>query len=316
MATSKKAPPKSGPKANRSAKPKTPQTKLVFGQPGRQPYSKSQLAILVATGLAACGIAAWYALPSWRDKLAGQTIQPVAATTAPPPVTAPAKPPAKSATPPPPSAPPHDYVIPPVTDGEAPILSRIPTNQPVVFLGIDDGANKQAFELDLMKQYHIRASLFLADRFIKDNPAFFKGFVPAGSLIENHTLHHALLPQLSYDEQVAEICGQADKEAQEYGRRPVLFRPPGGEYNSDTPRAAAACGMKAVVLWIAKANGGSMQYQVGASLRPGDIVLMHFRPEFADDMKAFVDAADAAGLHTELLEDWLAPTAQVADANR
>ena len=48
-----------------------------------------------------------------------------------------------------------------------------------------------------------------------------------------------------------------------------------------------------------------MQYQVGHSLRAGDIVLMHFRPEFAKDMKAFVDAETAAGLHTELLEDWL-----------
>ena len=63
--------------------------------------------------------------------------------------------------------------------------------------------------------------------------------------------------------------------------------------------------MKAVVLWIAKANGGSMQYQVGNRLRPGDIVLMHFRPEFAQDMQAFVDAEKAAGLHTVLLEDWI-----------
>jgi hypothetical protein len=48
-----------------------------------------------------------------------------------------------------------------------------------------------------------------------------------------------------------------------------------------------------------------MQYQIGNGLRPGDIVLMHFRPEFRSDMQAFVDAENAAGLHTELLEDWL-----------
>lgn len=83
------------------------------------------------------------------------------------------------------------------------------------------------------------------------------------------------------------------------------MRPPGGNYNKDTPRAAAACGMKAVVQWIAKANGGSMQYQIGHGLRAGDIVLMHFRPEFKSDMQAFLDAEKAAGLHTELLEDWL-----------
>jgi hypothetical protein len=199
----------------------------------------------------------------------------------------------------------HDYTIPPVTNGLAPVVSRLPTKQPVVFLGIDDGANKQPFELQMMKDNHVKASLFLANLFIKNNPAFFGGFTSAGSLIENHTLNHRLMSRLSYNEQKREICGQADLEAQQYGRRPILFRPPGGDYNRSTQRAAADCGMKAVVMWTAKANGGSMQYQVGHSLRPGDIVLMHFRPEFQKDMQAFLEAQKAAGLHTELLEDWV-----------
>jgi peptidoglycan/xylan/chitin deacetylase (PgdA/CDA1 family) len=118
---------------------------------------------------------------------------------------------------------------------------------------------------------------------------------------------HRLLSRLPYAEQKQEICGEAELEARQYGKRPILFRPPGGDYNQDTQRAAAACGMKAVVIWIAKANGGSMQYQIGHSLRPGDIVLMHFRPEFRSDMQAFLDAQKVAGLHTELLEDWLPP---------
>lgn len=174
----------------------------------------------------------------------------------------------------------------------------------MVFLGIDDGANKQPFEVQMMKDNNVKASLFLANRFIYNDPNFFMGFVYQGSLIEDHTLDHKLLPNLSYDEQKQEICGMADLEAKEYGRRPILFRPPGGSYNQDTQKATAACGMKAVVLWDSKANGGAMQYQNGHSLRPGDIVLMHFRPEFKKDMQAFLNAQKAAGLHTELLEDW------------
>lgn len=201
----------------------------------------------------------------------------------------------------------HDDTIPPVSNGLAPVISTIATKEKVVFLGIDDGANKQSFELQLMRANGIKASLFLADRFINDNPLFFKPFIDEGSLIEDHTMDHKLLPNLSYDQQKQEICDEADLFAQTYGRRPILFRPPGGSYNIDTQKAAAACGMKAVVLWIAKANGGSMQYQIGHSLRPGDIVLMHFRPEFSSDMQAFLDAEKAAGLHTELLEDWIRP---------
>ena len=197
------------------------------------------------------------------------------------------------------------YTIPPVSGGLAPLLSTIPTTQPVVFLGIDDGRDKLPTDLPIMKHNHIKASLFLANHLIEDNPNFFKDFITAGSYVEDHSVSHVQLSKLSYARQRQEICEEADLQTQQFGRRPVLFRPPYGDYNTDTRRAAADCGMKAVVLWIAKANGGSMQYQVGDHLRPGDIVLMHFRPEFAQDMQAFVQAEKAAGLHTVLLEDWL-----------
>jgi len=215
----------------------------------------------------------------------------------------------KPATPPPPPKPAPDYTLPPITGGLAPVLSRIPTSQPVVFLGIDDGGYKDLAEIDLMKANNIKATLFLSNAFILDNPSFFKQVSQqTGAVIEDHTLHHYIdLPYRSFAEQKAEICGEADYMQQEYGRRPVLFRPPGGAYSVTTQEAAAACGMKAIINWIAKANGGSMQYQIGNGLRSGDIVLMHFRPVFAQDMQAFVQAEKAAGLHTELLEDWLTP---------
>jgi peptidoglycan/xylan/chitin deacetylase (PgdA/CDA1 family) len=198
-----------------------------------------------------------------------------------------------------------DYAIPPISDGLAPVLTTIPTTQPVVFLGIDDGQDKLPTDLPIMKYNRVKASLFLADHIIKDNPAFFKDFISAGSYVEDHSVNHVQMSKLSYTQQRQEICNEADLQTRQFGRRPILFRPPYGDYNNDTRRAAADCGMKAVVLWIAKANGGSMQYQVGDHLRPGDIVLMHFRPEFAQDMQAFVDAEKAAGLHTVLLEDWV-----------
>ena len=199
----------------------------------------------------------------------------------------------------------HDYTIPAVKNGLAPVLSKIPTKQNVVFLGIDDGANKKDEELKLLEGNQVYASLYLARRFITDNPQFFKPFEYGGSVIEDHSLTHRLLSGVSYAEQKQEICGMADYIRTTYGHSPTFFRPPGGSYDENTQKATADCGMKAVVLWHAKANGGSMQYQNGHGLVAGDIVLMHFRPEFAKDLQAFLDAQKAAGLHTELLEDWL-----------
>ncbi|MFZ1812551.1 MAG: polysaccharide deacetylase family protein [Candidatus Saccharimonadales bacterium] len=196
--------------------------------------------------------------------------------------------------------------IPPITNGLAPVISRISTTEPVVFLGIDDGSYKDQKVIDLLKANNIKATLFLSDLFIHNNPDFFKQIIAQGSLIENHTLSHdTKMSTKSFEYQTAEICGMSTTIEHDYGRKPYLFRPPGGAYTATTQQAAASCGMRAIVNWIAKANGGSMQYQIGHELRPGDIVLMHFRPEFADDLAAFVKARDAAGLHTELLEDWI-----------
>lgn len=190
-----------------------------------------------------------------------------------------------------------DYIL-------APVIYEISTDRNVVFLGIDDGAFKDQSVIDIMRENNIKASLFLSEAFIASNPDFFKQLVDIGSVIENHTLSHDInmIKNQSYEQQVNEICGMADYIAEHYGSRPTLFRPPGGAYSGTMRRAAADCGMKAVVTWVAKANGGSMQYQIGDKLRPGDIVLMHFRPEFAQDMQAFIDAMNAAGLHTALIE--------------
>jgi len=202
-----------------------------------------------------------------------------------------------------------DFTLPPIVNGMAPVITTVPTKQKVVFLGIDDGAFKDPSVVDLLAKNNIKASLFLSKAFIATNPDFFKQITAQGSIVEDHTLGHdtRMTVTQGYQQQKNEICGMADYIEQHYGKRPTFFRPPGGAYSNIMRKATADCGMRAVVTWIAKANGGAMQYQVGNKLRPGDVVLMHFRPEFAQDLKAFVDAANIAGLHTELLE-----TAQTA----
>ena len=199
-----------------------------------------------------------------------------------------------------------DYTLPAIYDGLPPIISQIPTQQKVVFMTIDDGATRLPIVRNLLVRYHVKASLFLNSMYTNLDPNYFLQLVMAGSVTENHTIDHADLTKLTYNQQVAEICGNADMLQGQFGARPTLFRPPYGNYNNATLLAATACGQKAVVLWHAKANGGSMQYQDGnTGLLPGDIVLVHFRPEFLADFTAFRQAAAAAELQPVLLEGWL-----------
>lgn len=200
-----------------------------------------------------------------------------------------------------------DFKLPPAQDGLAPVITRIDTHHPVVFLTIDDGVTRTPEMVRLMTEYDYPASIFLARTFVQADPAFFKQFAAQGSLVENHTVSHNvnMASELDYGQQLAEITGMQGYAQQQYGRRPTLFRPPGGAYSNAMRQAAASAGMQAIVTWEAKANAGRMDYQYGNSLRPGDIVLMHFRTEFAADLAAFRAAQLAAGLEVVLLEDFL-----------
>jgi peptidoglycan/xylan/chitin deacetylase (PgdA/CDA1 family) len=199
-----------------------------------------------------------------------------------------------------------DVALPVVQNGLAPVISHVPTAQPVVFLTIDDGVFKEPEAAAKMRAANVPASLFLTQRYISSVPGYFSNIAQqTGSVVENHTMDHKNLRLLSYGDQKAEICQVNNVYGQVYGKRPTIMRPPYGDFNEDTQRAAAACGMKAVVLWRALVENGAMQYQSNTGLRPGDIVLMHFTPSFKQDLQAFVSASKAAGLQPQLFEDWL-----------
>jgi peptidoglycan/xylan/chitin deacetylase (PgdA/CDA1 family) len=117
---------------------------------------------------------------------------------------------------------------------------------------------------------------------------------------------HPSLRGLPYAKQKQQICGSADDLGALFGRRPVLFRPPYGEYDKTTLRAAHDCGMKAVLRWKEAANAGHVFYQTAEKkVRPGDIILMHFRPAFVADFLAVLTAIRDAGLTPALLEDYV-----------
>ena len=55
----------------------------------------------------------------------------------------------------------------------------------------------------------------------------------------------------------------------------------------------------------ATANDGKVWYQGEHVIKPGDIILMHFRKRFPDDFIAILRAIHRAGLTPALLEDYI-----------
>ena len=200
---------------------------------------------------------------------------------------------------------PRQSVLAAQTDNLAPVVWRIPTDQPVVFLGIDDGWIQSPEILDRLESHSLPFSIFVTNDAAKRNYEYFMRLQSADMTIENHTLHHPVMTKLNLEQQKAEICATSDIYASVFGRRPTLFRPPYGKYNADTQQAAATCGMKAIIMWQARVEAGSMQFQKSDHLRSGDIVLMHFRSSTVADLEAFVKEVEDHHLKIGRLEDWL-----------
>ncbi|XVU23367.1 polysaccharide deacetylase family protein [Actinoplanes sp. CA-054009] len=203
-----------------------------------------------------------------------------------------------------PPAPPATKVTLPPGDA-AGWFSRIPTDKKVAFITIDDGWVKNPLALKLFQASNVPITLFLEINAIKDNPGYFTPLQAAGATIENHTISHPNLRGRSYAFQKREICGGADQLAKYYGRRPVLFRPPGGTHDATTLRVVKDCGMKAAFYWKETTDHGVVFYQEGKTVQPGDIILMHFRPRFVDDYLAVLNAIHKAGLTPARLEDYI-----------
>jgi peptidoglycan/xylan/chitin deacetylase (PgdA/CDA1 family) len=190
----------------------------------------------------------------------------------------------------------------------APYYARIPTDQPVAFLTIDDGWVKRPEALELLRESGVKVTLFLTINAIKDNHDYFKQLRDTGQAdIEAHTLTHPELKGKSYDFQRNEICGSADQLATIYGKRPTLFRPPFGDKDATTLKVAHDCNLQAGFFWKETVDKGIVRYQEGHAIKQGDIILMHFRDHFVDDFIAALQAISAAGLTPALLTDYMPP---------
>jgi peptidoglycan/xylan/chitin deacetylase (PgdA/CDA1 family) len=191
--------------------------------------------------------------------------------------------------------------------GLAPVVSRVKTTDPVVFLTIDDGMTRDPRVPQFLAEHHIPVTLFLNEGPVKADPAYFAQFTAMGDVIESHTRTHPKMRGMGTSAQKGQICGMADVIDQKLGHHGHLFRPPYGSYDDATRRAAAQCGDNAVITWRAALNDGMVQVQGGDRLVAGDIVLSHFRPDLYDDLVELWNRTQEWGLSFAALEAYLPP---------
>ena len=189
--------------------------------------------------------------------------------------------------------------------GAVPVISTIATTDPVVFLTIDDGMVRDPRIPELLAQFKVPATLFLNQGPYLADPEYFMRVIASGGSINSHTKSHTQLTKLNANSQRNEICGMRDIIAQHVFVAGHLFRAPFGVSNAATQTAAGSCGINAVLFWHAALNDGRIQYQQGNQLKPGDIILSHFRDDLYDNIRALLWQCALQGLTIAPIEDYL-----------
>ncbi|GHA66790.1 polysaccharide deacetylase family protein [Streptomyces termitum] len=188
----------------------------------------------------------------------------------------------------------------------APVVSRIETADPVVFITIDDGWYHDPAAARTLLDRRVPASLFLLPGAYSYDSGYFHRLVDNGPVrIENHTVGHPDLTALDAAGQKAELCGARDAHLAEFGDGPRLVRPPYGVYDEATRTAARACGAKAVVTWTHDLTTWGQWSPPTPELKAGDIILLHFNETLEQDLERALELAGEAGLRPAPLRDYV-----------
>ncbi|MBP2636566.1 MAG: pdaC [Firmicutes bacterium] len=160
-------------------------------------------------------------------------------------------------------------------------ISKVPTTHKVVALTIDDGPHSQITPeiLAILKEKQVKATFFVLGINVEKSPGILAQEVADGHEIGTHTYSHPSLAKLS-PQKVAVEFDKAENAILPFAPKPVVFRPPGGLYNSQILETARERGYS-VILWSIDPQDWNCPPkekvidEVLSKVKPGSIILLH-----------------------------------------
>lgn len=183
---------------------------------------------------------------------------------------------------------------------------------PVVAISFDAswGADKTIAILDILDRYNVKTTFFLVGGWVDKYPEMLLEITSRGHEIGNHSDTHAHMNQLSEQGIRDELRMMSDKVENLTGVRPVLFRPPYGEYNDRVITVARAEGYEAVqwsidsLDWKDRGTKDIIK-QCTYRVNNGDIVLFH------NDSNDIVNALPVVIQHYQSLGYTIIPVSEI-----
>jgi peptidoglycan/xylan/chitin deacetylase (PgdA/CDA1 family) len=103
--------------------------------------------------------------------------------------------------------------------------------------------------LNILYENNVKATFFARGLWVEDHPELAKAIVEGGNYLENHSLTHGHMTEMSDTEIENEINASSDIITRTTGYKPYLFRPPYGEYDERMLTILKEKGYPYTVLW-------------------------------------------------------------------
>lgn len=134
--------------------------------------------------------------------------------------------------------------------------------------------------LDILRQYKITTTFFLAGHWVDKHPDYVVKIADAGHEIGNHSYSHPHMNTLDEKGIAYELQRNENLIFDLTGQRTTLFRPPFGEYNNQVIATASTLGYH-TIQWSVDSldwknlTSGQIYDRVMGQIKPGSIVLFH-----------------------------------------
>ncbi|WP_240189937.1 polysaccharide deacetylase family protein [Bacillus sp. P14.5] len=189
------------------------------------------------------------------------------------------------------------------------IITMLPPNEKkTVMLTFDDGPGRALPRiLEILHQEEVKAAFFWQSRLLHHQRPW-KEVIKAGHIIGSHSCKHRNLSRLSFQEQHSDLSRCKETIQKIIGQPINYFRPPFGQYNGDTLRAARELGMQVVMWriasldWELKADPPKIVDYVIDNLEDRAILLLHELPQTVEILPLLISQIKQAGYQFGLLD--------------
>ncbi|MEL7564556.1 MAG: polysaccharide deacetylase family protein [Dehalobacterium sp.] len=142
--------------------------------------------------------------------------------------------------------------------------------------------------LSIMDKHNIKTTFFLVNIWLEKYPDVAQTISNKGHEIGMHSSTHPHFTQLSEAQMEKELKDNFQMIQDITGQKPVLFRPPYGDYNNNVIRTVDRLGFKAIQ-WSVDSldwkdlSAEQIQSRILTKIKPGDIVLFHNAGKYTPD---------------------------------